>query len=409
LKCRFCSSTDLVKIFDLGLMPPSNDYLEDSIVAISSERKFPLEVYFCENCFLVQTKDFLSSAETFKEDYAYLSSMSKTWLDHSQVYANMIQQKLKLNNSNLVLEIASNDGYLLQYFNDLGIRTIGVEPTASTANVAKNKGIDTLIKFFNSEIIDEIENIYGKADLIVGNNVYAHVPDIRDFTSSVKRILNANGTITFEFPHLLNMIKNNQFDTIYHEHYSYLSLSFVVKIFEEYELDVYFVEKIPTHGGSLRIYGCHKNAIKKEGLAVEEILREEYEEGLTSKSRYIDFQIQSNALVEEFKNFIRIEGSKGLKIVGYGAAAKGNIFLNYSQIDYSKIDCIYDKSEFKIGRLIPGAHVKIKSPEELIKDKPDWIVIFPWNIAEEIVQEYKFVKDWGGKFITFSPQAKVYE
>jgi SAM-dependent methyltransferase len=390
-------------------MPPSNDYLEDSIVAISSERKFPLEVYFCENCFLVQTKDFLSSAETFKEDYAYLSSMSKTWLDHSQVYANMIQQKLKLNNSNLVLEIASNDGYLLQYFNDLGIRTIGVEPTASTANVAKNKGIDTLIKFFNSEIIDEIENIYGKADLIVGNNVYAHVPDIRDFTSSVKRILNANGTITFEFPHLLNMIKNNQFDTIYHEHYSYLSLSFVVKIFEEYELDVYFVEKIPTHGGSLRIYGCHKNAIKKEGLAVEEILREEYEEGLTSKSRYIDFQIQSNALVEEFKNFIRIEGSKGLKIVGYGAAAKGNIFLNYSQIDYSKIDCIYDKSEFKIGRLIPGAHVKIKSPEELIKDKPDWIVIFPWNIAEEIVQEYKFVKDWGGKFITFSPQAKVYE
>lgn len=390
-------------------MPPSNDYLEDSIVAISSERKFPLEVYFCENCFLVQTKDFLSSAETFKEDYAYLSSMSKTWLDHSRVYAKMIQQKLKLNSSNLVLEIASNDGYLLQYFNDLGIRTIGVEPTASTANAAKNKGIETLIKFFNSEIIDEIENIYGKADLIVGNNVYAHVPDIRDFTSSVKRILKANGTITFEFPHLLNMIKNNQFDTIYHEHYSYLSLSFVVKIFEEYELDVYFVEKIPTHGGSLRIYGCHKNAIKKEGLAVEELLREEYEEGLTSKSRFINFQIQSNALVEEFRNFIRIEGSKGLKIVGYGAAAKGNIFLNYSQIDYSKIDCIYDKSEFKIGRLIPGAHVKIKSPAELVKDKPDWIVIFPWNIAEEIVQEFKFVKDWGGKFIKFNPQVKVYE
>lgn len=390
-------------------MTPSNDYLEDSIVAISSERKFPLEVYFCENCYLVQTKDFLSSVETFKEDYAYFSSMSMTWLDHSRVYANMIQQKLKLNNSNLVLEIASNDGYLLQYFNELGIRTIGVEPTASTANAAKNKGVETINKFFNSEIIDEIENIYGKADLIVGNNVYAHVPDIRDFTSSVKRILKANGTITFEFPHLLNMIKNNQFDTIYHEHYSYLSLSFVVKIFEEYELDVYFVEKIPTHGGSLRIYGCHKNAIKKEGLAVEELLREEYEEGLTSKSRFINFQIQSNALVEEFRNFIRIEGSKGLKIVGYGAAAKGNIFLNYSQIDYSKIDCIYDKSEFKIGRLIPGAHVKIKSPAELIKDKPDWIVIFPWNIAEEIVQEFKFVKDWGGKFITFSPQVKVFE
>ena len=390
-------------------MPPSNDYLEDSIVAISSERKFPLEVYFCENCFLVQTKDFLSSVETFKEDYAYFSSMSMTWLDHSREYANMIQQKLKLNNSNLVLEIASNDGYLLQYFNELGIRTIGVEPTASTANAAKNKGVETINKFFNSEIIDEIENIYGKADLIVGNNVYAHVPDIRDFTSSVKRMLKANGTITFEFPHLLNMIKNNQFDTIYHEHYSYLSLSFVVKIFEEYELDVYFVEKIPTHGGSLRIYGCHKNAIKKEGLAVEELLREEYEEGLTTKSRYIDFQIHSNALVEEFRNFTRIEGSKGLKIVGYGAAAKGNIFLNYSQIDYSKIDCIYDKSEFKIGKLIPGAHVKIKSPEELIKDKPDWIVIFPWNIAEEIVQEFKFVKDWGGKFITFSPQVKVFE
>jgi SAM-dependent methyltransferase len=402
-------STDLVKIFDFGLMPPSNDYLEDSLAAISLERKFPLEVYFCENCFLVQTKDFLNSAETFKEDYAYLSSMSKSWLDHSRIYANMIQQKLQLNTSSLVLEIASNDGYLLQYFNELGVRTLGVEPTASTANIAKNKGIETLIKFFNSGIVDQIEDNYGKADLIVGNNVYAHVPDIRDFTSSMKKILKPNGTITLEFPHLLNMVKNNQFDTIYHEHYSYLSLSFIVKIFAEFGLDVYFVEKIPTHGGSLRIYGCHKNTIEKEGLAVEELLKEEFEEGLMKKSKYIDFQVQSNNLVEEFRDFMRIEGSKGLKIAGYGAAAKGNIFLNYSQIDYSKIDCIYDKSKFKIGRLIPGAHIKIKSPENLVIDKPDWIIIFPWNIAEEIVQEFKFVKDWGGKFITFSPRVKIYE
>ncbi len=409
MKCRFCSKIDLVKIFDFGTIPPSNDYLEDSLAAISAERKFPLEVYFCENCFLVQTKDFLSAQETFKEDYAYLSSMSKTWLEHSKSYAQMIQRKLNLNSSSLVLEIASNDGYLLQFFNELGIQTLGVEPTASTANIAKNKGIDTLIKFFNLQLIDEIEEKYGKVDLIIGNNVYAHVPDIRDFTSSMKKILKINGTITLEFPHLQNMIKNNQFDTIYHEHYSYLSLSFIVKIFEEFDLDVYFVEKIPTHGGSLRIYGCHKNSIKREGFVVEELLKEELEAGITNKRTYIDFQTQSNSLVEEFRKFITTEASKGKKIAGYGAAAKGNIFLNYSRIDFTNIECIYDKSKFKIGKIIPGAHIKIKSPGDLIIDKPDWLVIFPWNIADEIVKEFEFVKEWGGKFILFSPQLKIFE
>jgi SAM-dependent methyltransferase len=321
----------------------------------------------------------------------------------------MIQRKLNLNSSSLVLEIASNDGYLLQFFNELGMQTLGVEPTKSTANIAKNKGIDTLIKFFNSQLIDEIEVKYGKVDLVIGNNVYAHVPDIRDFTSSMKKILKTNGTITLEFPHLQNMIKNNQFDTIYHEHYSYLSLSFIIKIFEEFDLDVYFVEKISTHGGSLRVYGCHKNSIKREGSVVEELLKEEHEEGITNKRKYIDFQTQSNALVEEFRKFITTEASKGKKIAGYGAAAKGNIFLNYSRIDFSNIDCIYDKSKFKIGKIIPGAHIKIKGPEDLIIDKPDWIVIFPWNIADEIVKEFAFVKEWGGKFILFSPQLKIFE
>ncbi len=403
MKCRFCGNQLQYKFLDLGSSPPSNSYL--TIQQLNEpEVYYPLRVFVCDRCFLVQIDEYKKCDEIFNKGYAYFSSYSKTWLEHSKKYVDMITEKLKLNKRSHVIEIASNDGYLLQYFLANKIPCLGIEPTESTAKVAKDKGIDVVEEFFGTKLADNLR----KSDLILGNNVLAHVPDINDFVDGLKIALKPEGTITMEFQHLLNLIECTQFDTIYHEHYSYLSFGLVKRIFEYHEMEIYDVEEIPTHGGSLRIYAKHKEDISKKITSnVNALIEKEIKHGMYTLPYYMDFQEKVNKIKNDLLDFLINSKKQNKKIAAYGAAAKGNALLNYCGIKNDFIDFIVDAAPSKQGKYMPGSHIPIVLIEKIITSKPDYIIILPWNIKEEIMGQLSFVCSWGAKFVIVIPELKV--
>ncbi|MEY4334520.1 MAG: hypothetical protein RLZZ196_3264 [Bacteroidota bacterium] len=403
MKCRHCESPLSNKFLDLGYAPPSNAYLTKNDLC-KPEVHLPLRVMVCVNCWLVQTEDYATGEDVFKDDYAYFSSTSISWLNHAKNYVDMISNRLSLTKNSMVIEIASNDGYLLQYFKHKDIPCLGIEPTRGTAEAARKKGIDVLQQFFSSSVGDELKFENRTADLIIGNNVYAHVPKINDFTNGLKKALKEGGTITLEFPHLLKLMQSTQFDTIYHEHFSYLSLSVVERIFNSSNLKIYDVEEIETHGGSLRVYGCHIQDEKKQTNNVKELLKIEAEYGLSSLSTYDAFQAKTDIVKNNFLEFLINAKKKGKKVVGYGAAAKGTTLLNYAGVKTDLIDCIYDAADSKIGKFLPGCHIPIFSHKLLESSNADYVIILPWNISVEIISKYSSVLKRDAKFITAIPK-----
>jgi len=405
-KCRFCNC-EIKKIFiDLGLSPLSNAFVKNENLN-KIEKKFPLKVFLCDHCFLVQIPEFETPDNIFSE-YAYFSSYSKSWLEHVENYTNMISKKNNLGKNSLVVELASNDGYLLQFFKQKGIPVIGIEPAHNVAKVSEDKGIKTITEFFGEKLAERLSTEKIKADLIIGNNVLAHVPNINDFVKGMSILLKSDGSINMEFPHLLQLIKHNQFDTIYHEHFSYFSLYTVKKIFEFHNLEIFDVEEILTHGGSLRIYAKHKENKNFEiKNSINEILEKEKTFGLLETSFYLEFSKAIESIKKELTNFFNTAKKDGKKIVCYGAAAKGNTLLNYCRIGREYVEYVVDKNPYKQGLYLPGSHLQIKEPEQIKKTKPDFIVILPWNIKDEIMNEISFIRDWGGKFVIPIPKVNI--
>lgn len=407
MKCRHCENKLENVFLDLGFAPASNAYLNESDLR-SPESYFPLKLLVCEKCWLVQTDDFNKADELFKDDYAYFSSVSKSWLKHGENYFNMVKEKYLLSEKSFVVEIASNDGYLLKNFVQAGIPCLGIEPTASTAAAAEKLNIPVLRKFFGEALGIELKNERKGADLIIGNNVYAHVPDINDFTAGMKKLLNKNGTITLEFPHLYQMIQHSQFDTSYHEHFSYLSLISVQSIFEKQGLRVVDVEEIGTHGGSLRIYGCHQDDPRKTSVAVEQLYKKELEFGLKKLQTYENFQLKADEVKNNLLQFLIEQKKKGKKVLAYGAAAKGNTLLNYAGIKSDLLECVFDAAPSKQNRFLPGSHLPIYSPSLIKEMKPDFVLILPWNISEEVKKELDYIKEWGARFVTAVPELRIF-
>ena len=403
MKCRFCKNKLEHVFVDLINTPASNSFLTKEQLN-EPEVFYPLKIFVCQKCKLVQIDEYKKSDDIFDKDYAYFSSYSTSWLEHAKNYVEMITSKLLLDKHSLVTEIASNDGYLLQYFKEKDIPCIGIEPTASTAKVAKQKGIEVIEDFFGSSLAQNLE----KSDLILGNNVIAHVPDINDFVKGLKTALKPIGTITMEFPHLLNIIKENQFDTIYHEHFSYLSFYTVKQIFEVQGLKLYDVEKLPTHGGSLRIYATHiENNDIKTSKNIENILNEEKEFGLFDMNIYTIFQEKANKVKYDLLEFLLQAKKENKKVVAYGAAAKGNTLLNYAGVKNDLIEFVVDKSPYKQGKFMPASHIPIVEEKEIQELKPDYILILPWNIKDEIITQLNYVKMWNCKFVVAVPQLEI--
>ena len=405
-KCRFCDN-ELNTIFaDLGMSPLSNAYVSEDHLH-KAEAFYPLVTYVCTSCFLVQLLEY-ETPDTIFSDYAYFSSYSDSWLEHSKKYVDMICGRVNLDQSSHVVELASNDGYLLQYFQEKKIPVLGIEPAENVAQAAIEKGIPTVTKFFGQQIARELLDEGKPADLIVGNNVLAHVPDINDFVGGMKILLKPDGVITMEFPHLLRLIIHNQFDTIYHEHFSYLSLYTVEKIFNKHGLKLFDVEELSTHGGSLRIYATHADNDSLMIIDNVDILRNtEEEQGLTDIQVYLNFtekvkKTKRNLLQE----LVRLKG-EGKKIVGYGAAAKGNTLLTYCGIRIDFIDYVVDRNPHKAGKYLPGTRIPIKHPDSIKEDKPDYLFILPWNIKDEIISQNHFIREWGGKFIIPIPSVHI--
>lgn len=405
MNCRHCKK-ELKHLFvDLNNAPPSNSYLSVDDLK-RPEIFYPLRIFVCEKCWLVQTEDFSSSDKYFTEDYAYFSSTSSSWVKHAADYCEMIIDKLNLTDDSFVVEVASNDGYLLKNFLAKGIPCIGVEPTDSTADIAEKQGIDVIREFFGKNFAKKFFN--KKADLIIGNNVFAHVPDINDFTQGLKYLLKDDGTVTLEFPQLLNLIQFNQFDTIYHEHFSYLSLNSVKNIFKTHGLRVWKVENLETHGGSLRVYGCHQESSIETEISVQNQLIKEEEEGLKDINSYKNFQSSCERIKLSFLEFLLKQKNENKKVIGYGAAAKGNTLLNYSGVKNDLIKFVVDKSPFKLGKYLPGSHIPILDEMEIKKYKPDYVLILPWNLKEEVEEQLQYIKEWGGKFVVFIPQINIF-
>jgi len=406
MKCRHCDH-ELEYIFlDLGYAPASNAYLSKEDLG-ASETTFPLKIYVCDQCWLVQTEDYADADELFSADYAYFSSTSQSWLQHAASYTEKITKRLKLDKNSFVIEVASNDGYLLKNFIASGIPCLGVEPTDSTADAAEKMGVPVLREFFGVATATALAEGGKRADLICGNNVYAHVPDINDFTQGLRIVLKERGTVNLEFPHLMRLIEQNQFDTIYHEHFSYLSLTVVSRIFAQAGLRVFDIEELPTHGGSLRIYGCHYSDLRAIEPVVLEMLEREKAFGLQDLSVYRAFQHKANKVKNDFLAFLVEQKREGKSVSAYGAAAKGNTLMNYAGVKNDLIDFVCDAAPSKQGKFMPGSHIPILSPAELANHKPDWVVILPWNIADEVIEQQKQVLSWGGKFIIAVPELRV--
>ena len=400
MKCRHCGE-ELQHIFlDLGSAPPSNAYLSQDDLH-KPELWYPLRVFVCEHCWLVQTEDFAQAEQLFSSTYAYFSSFSKSWLEHAQAYAVEMTATLALGPQHMVVEIAANDGYLLQYFQQQNIPCLGVEPTASTAQAAKAKGLDIKEEFFGSQCSSSLVDEGYAADLMIANNVLAHVPDINDFVEGFRILLKPQGVATFEFPHLLELIRHNQFDTIYHEHFSYLSLTAVQKIFNKAGLSIFNVQQLATHGGSLRVFAQRSdNRVYPISDQVQAILDSESACKLTSLEGYSDMQQRAEQAKFNLLRFILEAYRYGEKIAAYGAAAKGNTLLNYSGIRADMIRYVVDRNPAKQGQFMPGSRIPIVDETCLQKDKPHWVIVLPWNIQQEIQHQLQYIKDWGGRLVT---------
>jgi 2-polyprenyl-3-methyl-5-hydroxy-6-metoxy-1,4-benzoquinol methylase len=401
-KCRFCG-TPLEAVFaDLGMSPLANSYLTPE-QANAMEPFYPLRALVCERCFLVQLEEYESPSHIFS-DYAYFSSYSSSWLDHSRRYVEAMIGRFGFDGSSHVVEIASNDGYLLQYFKEHGVPVLGVEPAANVAEVAQEHGIPTVVEFFGRETAATLAHDR-RADLLLGNNVLAHVPDLNDFVGGMKTLLAPGGVITMEFPHLMRLIDENQWDTIYHEHFSYISFTTAARVFAAHGLRLFDVEELPTHGGSLRIYGCHDDdAAKPESERAQELLAREDAAGYSRLETYLDYGVR---VTEDKRRIVErlIElKDEGKRIVGYGAAAKGNTLLNYCGIGRDFLDYTVDLSPHKQGHLLPGTHIPIRAPEAIAEDRPDVVFILPWNLKDEIVEQLAYIREWGGTFAVRTPE-----
>jgi len=402
MNCRHCQQLLTLPFIDLGAMPPSNAYLA-SLEQCEQEQSYPLKVWVCENCWLAQTEDYNKAEELFTADYAYFSSTSTTWVAHAQRFADQAITQLSLSSNSFVLELAANDGYLLQHFVRSGIPCLGVEPTSATAAAARAKGIAIVEDFFGVALANHLCGDYGKADLIVANNVLAHVPDINDFVAGIAAMLKPKGVCSVEFPHLLNLIQYRQFDTIYHEHYSYLSLHSVRTIMQAAGMTVYKVEKLPTHGGSLRVWVALSDAIAID-IGVSSVLAEETEAGMVTAEGYRHFQTVIASVAKNFHAFLQQAKQENKIVVAYGAAAKGNTFLKYLKGESELISAVFDAAEAKQGKFLPGSHIPILPPEHLAGFNP---VILPWNLREEVTNQLKSVVPVHCKFVTAIPELDI--
>jgi hypothetical protein len=407
MQCRFCKS-ELTNVFiDLVNSPASNSFLTKEQLN-EPELFFPLKVYTCSKCFLVQVDEYKKSGAIFNDEYVYFSSFSTSWLAHAKKYTEKMVERFGFDTHSQIIEIASNDGYLLQYFKEKNIPVLGIEPTANTAKVAADKGIESIIDFFGISLAKKLVAEERKADLLLGNNVLAHVPDIVDFVGGMKLVLKDTGIITMEFPHLMQLVDNNQFDTIYHEHFSYLSFYTVKQIFNSQGLELFDVEEIPTHGGSLRIYARHINDNSKPiSENVDLLLKKEMAKGMNTLSYYENFQKKALQVKLGFMGFLTEQKLNNKRVAGYGAAAKGNTLLNYCGIKNDQIEFVVDANPYKQNKWLPASHIPVVNEAYLRESKPDYVVIFPWNLKDEIVKQLNYIKDWDGKFVIPIPQLEV--
>jgi SAM-dependent methyltransferase len=407
MKCRHCHAELTLPFIDLETAPPSNSYLTQ-VQLSAPEKWYPLRVYTCTHCWLVQTEDYAHISEMFSSDYAYFSSFSSTWLEHAERYVGEMTERFGLGPTSHVVEVASNDGYLLQYVKRKGIPCLGIEPTASTAQAARDKGIGVIEEFFGVELADKLVARGQAADLTAANNVLAHVPDINDFVRGFARLLKPAGVSTFEFPHLMRMVEDCQFDTIYHEHFSYLSLTAVKTIFEANGLVVFDVQEIPTHGGSLRVFAQRKDSGKRTVCAtVGELLAREVAAGITSVGYYSGFQERANRIKDDLIAFLLQAKREGKRVGGYGAAAKGNTLLNYAGVRSNLLPWVVDRNPAKAGKYLPGSRIPIVDEDTLRREKPDWVLILPWNLRAEVMAQLGYIRAWGGQFVCAVPSMTV--
>ena len=407
MNCRFCNNFLKHEFIDLVNSPLSNSYIDQEQLN-EPETFYPLKLLLCENCFLVQIEEYRKSKDIFNENYAYFSSYSTSWLSHAERYVDTITEHFGYNEQSSVIELASNDGYLLQYFQKKHIQVLGIEPAKNVALAAQEKGIETIVDFFGVKLAEQLVAQNRKADLIVGNNVFAHVPDINDFVVGMEIILNDQGVITLEFPHLMQIIEQNQFDTIYHEHFSYFSFYTTGLIFEKHGLELFDVERISTHGGSLRIYGKHKEDTSKNiSPNVAELLKEEEAKGMQALSYYEGFQGKVDRVKVDLVSFLLEQKKKNAKVAAYGAAAKGNTLLNYCGIKSDLVEYVVDASPHKQGKYLPGSHIPIVNEDMIKKNKPDYILILAWNLKDEITQQLRYVKEWNSKFVLAIPKLEI--
>ena len=405
--CRYCARPLDLELIDLGRQPLANSYLDPTPEAIAAEQCYPLRVLVCEACFLAQVEQAVPPEAIFHRDYAYFSSHSTSWVAHAERYAAAMTERFKLGAASMVVEIASNDGYLLQHFAKRGIPCLGIEPAGKCAEAARAKGLDTVVAFFSADTARRLAAEGVAADLTVANNVLAHVPAIAEFVAGFPLILKPEGVATFEFPHLLRMIADTQFDTIYHEHYSYLSLGVVERIFAGHGLRVFDVEPLPTHGGSLRVFACHGEARHAETPRVAHTRQEEASAALDRAEGYRFFALRAAEMRDALRRFLDDAKARGVRVAAYGAAAKGNTFLNFCRADASDIAFVVDRNPEKQGRVLPGSHIPVRDPAALRAERPEAVLILPWNLAGEITAEHAYVSEWGGRFFLAAPRLRM--
>ena len=407
MQCRYCNTKLTHQFIDLINSPASNSFLSKEQLN-EPETYYPLKVYTCHQCFLVQVDEYKKSAAIFDSNYVYFSSYSTSWLQHAAAYTQMMIKRFGYNSSSLVIEVASNDGYLLQYFHKNNIPVLGIEPTANTAAVAKEKGIESVVDFFGVALAKQLVAQHKKADLLLGNNVLAHVPDIMDFVAGIKIILKDEGVVTMEFPHLMQLVDNNQFDTIYHEHFSYLSFNTVQQIFAAQGLQMFDVEEILTHGGSLRIFAKHAaDTSKTISPNVAALLQKELDKGINTMAYYDGFQQKAFTVKLQVLDFLITQKKAGKMVAAYGAAAKGNTLLNYCGVKADLIDFVVDANPHKQNKFMPSSHIPVMNEDYLKVAKPDFVIILPWNLKEEITQQLAYIQEWGGKFVVPIPTLQI--
>lgn len=405
--CRFCDTKLHFTMVDLGMSPLCQNQIKPEQLN-HAELFYPLHAYVCDNCFLVQLEEFVAPENIFANEYAYFSSYSVSWVQHAKQYVDMIMNRFSLNSESFAMEIASNDGYLLQHFVNRDVPCLGIEPAENCAEAAKSKGVKSVTEFFGVDTAKKVALEYGKPDLLLGNNVLAHVPNINDFVSGMKVLLGEGGVITMEFPHLYQLMRQNQFDTIYHEHFSYLSFVAVNRIFDYHGLTLFDVEEIPTHGGSIRVFGCHNEDDSKPVTArAKALLKKEVDEGFTTLEKYSSFDDNVKKTKRNILAFLIKAKQEGKTVVGYGAPGKGNTLLNYCGIRQDFLDYTVDMSPHKQGTSTPGTHIPIYDPEKIKLTKPDYVFILPWNLKKEIRQQLDFINEWGGKCVVPIPEIEI--